>query len=219
MGTGTFAQVLDFHLRADSDYDVVGFTADQTQDMESSFLGRPLVPFDTVADVFPPTDHAMFVAVGYRKRSSIRARLCEAARQKGYELITYVSSTAHHHDDLVTGMNCCILGEATLEPFVTLGHDVIVWGGAHISHHTTVGDHCFLGPQAAIASETRIGKHCFIGINATIRDGITVADDCFIGAGAIILRDTQPGEVYVGGAHHDVPSVAATPALSAHPDL
>ena len=41
-----------------------------------------------------------------------------------------------------------------------------------------------------------IEDHTFFGVNATIRDETVIARETLVGAGCIILKDTQPFEVY-----------------------
>lgn len=197
-GTGSFAQVLHFYLDVDSDYRVVAFTATTEIGAGDTFCGKPLVPFGKVSQLFPPEDHSMFVAVGYRKLNRVRAEYYHEARSLGYDLITYVSSKAIHWADTMIGDNCCILEGTTIEPFVSIGNDVVFWSGSHIGHHSSVDDHCFLASDVVIPGHTRIGRNCFIGVNATLRDGITVGDGCLIGAGATLMGDTNPGEVFLG---------------------
>ena len=197
-GTGSFARAIQFYLDVDSDHRVVAFTATREHVTEATFSNRPLVPFDTVAESFPPQEHKMFVAVGYRSLNRLRARYYEAAKALGYDLITYVSSKSVHWDDIVVGDNSCILEGTTIEPFVRIGNDVVLWSNNYVGHGSSVSDHCFIAPGVVIAGSTRIGRHCFLGVSATLRDGISVADGCLIGAGATILSDTGPGEVYLG---------------------
>jgi len=83
-----------------------------------------------------------------------------------------------------------------VQPFVRLGSDVILWSGNHIGHDSSIGDHCFIASHVVVSGNVHIGASCFVGVNATFRDGITVAPRCVIGAGALILKDTQEGEVY-----------------------
>jgi acetyltransferase-like isoleucine patch superfamily enzyme len=40
-----------------------------------------------------------------------------------------------------------------------------------------------------------IGERCFVGVNATFRDGVEVAPRCVIGAAAVVMRDTDEGDV------------------------
>ena len=52
-----------------------------------------------------------------------------------------------------------------------------------------------------ISGNCTIGDYCFIGVNATFRDGITIAPRCIIGAGAVIMRDTDEGDVFAVPEH------------------
>jgi sugar O-acyltransferase (sialic acid O-acetyltransferase NeuD family) len=197
-GTGSMAELLDFYLTHDSPHEVVAFTATDAVGGEP-FRGRPLVPFESVVDSHPPRDHAMFVAVGYRKRNTLRARFHDEAKGKGYELISYISSRASVWDDTQVGDNCSVFEGATIAPFAQVGDDVAVWNGAHVGHHGVIGDHCFLAPAATLAGFVTLGDRVFVGAGATVRDGVHVAEGTLVGAGASVLRDTEPGEVYVSG--------------------
>ena len=196
-GTGSLSSMLQLYLAEDSDYEVVAFTATADHLTGDSFSGLPLVPFERVTDSHPPSEHRMFIAVGYDHMNRLRSRFYREAKSLGYELITYVSSRAHFRAAAV-GDNCCVFEGAIVEPFTTIGNDVIVWGGAHVSHHSAVGDHSFLAPGATIAGHTSVGSHCFLGINATVGDGVSIGDDCLIGAGANIVGDVGPRQVLLG---------------------
>ncbi len=197
-GTGSISQLLEYSLRGDPLHEVVAFTSTEDRMVGDSFLGRPLVPFERVAERYPPSDHSMFVAVGYHRMNRVRSHFYSEARKQGYDLITHVSPDAMIHPAVTTiGDNCCIFAGAIIEPFVSIGNDVIVWSGAHVSHHSSIGDHTFLAPQVTVAGHTTVGRYCFLGANSTVRDSITIGDECLVGAGATILGDTSPRQVYV----------------------
>ncbi len=197
-GTGSFGKLLHFYLDVDSDYEVVAFTVTGDKGTSGAFCGKPVVPFESVKDLYPPTEHKMFVAIGYRKLNRVRAHFYEASKALGYGLINYISSKVTYWSDLEIGDNCCILEKTTLQPFVRIGGNVVLWSESHVGHDSSIGDHCFIAPGVVIAGSTHVGPHCFVGVNATLRDGITVGEGCLIGAGATILADTRPGEVYLG---------------------
>jgi sugar O-acyltransferase (sialic acid O-acetyltransferase NeuD family) len=195
-GTGSMAELLDFYLTHDSPHEVVAFTATEPLEAEE-FRGRPLVSFESVTDLYAPGDHAMFVAVGYSKRNTLRSRFYSEAKDKGYELVSYVSSRATAWSEV--GENCSVFEGATIAPFATVGNDVCVWNGAHVGHHDEIADHCFLAPRATVAGFVSMGERAFIGAGATVRDGVHIAEGTLVGAGATVLRDTEPNEVYVSG--------------------
>lgn len=199
-GTGSFAEVVHFYLTHDSPFEVVGFTASRDAIEAETWHDLPVVPYEEVETRYPPEAHQMFVAVGYADRNKVREQFYHDARAKGYTLISYLCSKTTHWDDTKIGDNCFIFEDVTIQPYVTIGNNVVMWSGNHIGHHSRIGDHCFITSHVVVSGHVTIGQRCFLGVNATLRDSLTVADDCVIGAGALVMKDTQPGDVYAGPA-------------------
>jgi sugar O-acyltransferase (sialic acid O-acetyltransferase NeuD family) len=196
-GTASFAEIVHAYLSRDAAYEVVAFTAHRANITAERFCGLPVVAFDEVERLHPPASHQMFVAVGYRKVNQIRAGIYAEAKAKGYTLLTYVSPRCTNMAASI-GENCFVFEDNTLQPFVTIGNDVILWSGNHIGHHSTIGDHCYITSHVVVSGHCRIEPYCFLGVNATLRDSITIAERCVIGAGALIMKDTKAREVYLG---------------------
>jgi sugar O-acyltransferase (sialic acid O-acetyltransferase NeuD family) len=196
-GTGGFAEVVHFYLEKDSGYRVAGFTASATNVTEASFRGLPLVAFEEVERRFDPVDHEMFIAVGYARLNRVRQEFYEQAKSKGYRLLSYLSSRATHWGDTRLGRNVFVFEDNTLQPFVEIGDDTILWSGNHIGHHSSIGSHCFITSHVVISGYCRVGDHCFIGVNATIADSTRIGDRNIIGPATLIQKDTGPDEVYV----------------------
>ena len=195
-GTGDFAQVALEYLRRDSPHDVVAFTVHERYIEAPELLGVPVVPFERLEETHPPSDYAMFVAIGCSRVNKARRELYEECKRRGYELISYVNSKAISWDELDLGDNCFVFEANVIQPFVRIGSNVIIWSGNHIGHHARIGDHTFIASHAVISGRVTIGERCFVGVNATFRDGITIRPDCVIGAGAVIMKDTEEGGVY-----------------------
>ena len=60
-GNSVFAENIYFLLTHDSPYEVVAFTADRKYIKEATLLGLPVVPFETVESLFPPSEHNMIL--------------------------------------------------------------------------------------------------------------------------------------------------------------
>jgi sugar O-acyltransferase (sialic acid O-acetyltransferase NeuD family) len=202
-GTGDFARIAAVYLDLDSDHEVVAFTVDSAYLDGDQLLERPVVAFEELADRYPPDEYAMFVAIGFSKVNEARATAYDRCKALGYELISYVNSKATYWGELDIGDNVFIFEENVIQPFVKIGSDVILWSGNHIGHDTTIGDHCFIASHVVISGNVTVGDRCFIGVNATFRDGVTVAPRCVIGAAAVVMRDTDEGDVLV--THHTEP--------------
>jgi sugar O-acyltransferase (sialic acid O-acetyltransferase NeuD family) len=195
-GTGDFAQIACEYLRRDSRQDVVAFTVHERYIDEAELLGLPVVPFEGLTETHPPSDCGMFVAVGFSGVNTSRRLMYDECKRNGYELISYVSSQAHQVAEVDLGDNCFVFEANVIQPFVRIGRDVIIWSGNHIGHHSQIGDHCFIASHAVISGNVTIGDETFVGVNATFRDGVTVAPRNVIGAGALIMKDTEEGDVY-----------------------
>src|SRR5215207_10844060 len=85
-GTGQIGELAEFYFTHDSNHRVVGFTVDGAHLREDHFLGKPVVPFESVATVFAPEAVRFFVAVSYAKINALRAEKVAAARALGYHL-------------------------------------------------------------------------------------------------------------------------------------
>lgn len=193
------AELAYFYFKNDSAYQVVAFSVDAAYlPADQVFCGLPVLPFESVLDVYPPEEFAFFIALGYSKLNQIRKEKYLAVKAVGYELVSYVSSKATVLNDNNIGENCFILEDNTIQPFVSIGNNVTLWSGNHIGHHTRIADHCFLASHIVVSGRVRVGESCFIGVNATIRDHVTIGEKCIIGAGSLILCDAAPDGVYVG---------------------
>lgn len=195
-GNGEIAEVCYFYFKHDSDYEVVAFTVDEDYISDDSLLGLPVVPFEKVESLYPPSDYAAYVAIGFSKRNRVRQQKYEEVKAKGYSLVSYVSSKATVWPGLKVGENSFIFEDNTIQPFTEIGDNTILWSGNHIGHHTTIGSHCFITSHVVVSGGVDVGNNCFIGVNATLRDHIAIGAFSIIGAGALILENTAENSVY-----------------------
>jgi sugar O-acyltransferase (sialic acid O-acetyltransferase NeuD family) len=199
-GSGDIAQLAHYYFSSDSEFEVVAFTIDAGYIKEPVFCGLPVIAFEEVVQTYPPDKHAFFVALSYSKLNAVRKEKFFAAKERGYRLVSFISSRATVLNNGQIGENCFILEDNTIQPFVTIGHNVFLWSGNHIGHHTVIKDHSFIASQVVVSGGVEIGEQCFIGVNATLRDHIKIGDRCVVGAGALLLADAEPDGVYIGKA-------------------
>ncbi len=190
-GMGDFARLAHLYFNVDPAYEVTAFTVNQTYIQQDSFQSLPLVPFETVEKIYEPDKHQMFIAIGYSKLNKVRADFYQQAKNKGYQLATYISPHATVLTDQI-GDNTFIFEDNTIQPFVSIGNNVILWSGNHIGHDSIIEDHCFISSHVVLAGWTIVGKYCFIGVNATIRDKVKIGEGCIIGAGSLITKQAPP---------------------------
>jgi sugar O-acyltransferase (sialic acid O-acetyltransferase NeuD family) len=196
-GNAKLAELAYFYFKNDSKFEVVGFAVNKEYVKSEFFFDLPLIPFESIENVYPPSEFKMFVAIGYSELNSIRENIYYEVKSKGYTLASYISSKASFWNDLVYGENCFILENQVIQPFVKIGNNVTIWGNSHFGHNTIIEDHCWISPHAAICGGVKIGHNSFIGANVTIRDNSQIGSKCIIGAGAIIHNDTRDNEVFI----------------------
>ncbi len=198
-GVQDFASLAYFYLRHDSPHEVVGFSVSVEYLPESrSFEGLPVVAFEEVEAAFPPGEYAFFAPMSHRGMNRLREGVYNRIREKGYELISYVSSKATTFPDFTCGDNCFILEDNTIQPFVKVGSNAVLWSGNHIGHHSTIGDHVLFTSHVVLSGHCTVEPYCFFGVNATIRDGARLAEGTLVAMGAAITRDTEVWGVYKG---------------------
>lgn len=195
-GVSQWAELAHFYFTHDSPHTVVGFTVDGEYLEQDTFHGLPVVPFEEVEQHFPPDRVKVFLPISFKRMSHHRADKLEEAKAKGYEAVSYVSSKATTFADFSCGENCFILEDNTIQPYVTLGRNIVMWSGNHIGHHSIIRDHVMITSHVVISGVCDIGEHAFFGVNATVRDETVVGAETIVGAGTAIMADTEPFSVY-----------------------
>lgn len=206
-GDSAFAEIAYEYFTHDSDYEVAGFTVEKEFLERDSLFGVSVVPFESVQERYPPQSHDLFVATVYTQLNRLRARLCGEAKEKGYALANYVSSRAFVWHNVSMGENCFIFEDNTVQPFVKLGDNVILWSGNHIGHHSTIGNHCFISSHVVISGFVEVGPSCFLGVNSTIANNVKIGADCWLEPGAVISKDLDAG-TFLRGVEYEQAKVS-----------
>jgi sugar O-acyltransferase (sialic acid O-acetyltransferase NeuD family) len=200
-GVKDFASLAHFYLKHDSPHKVVAFTVHREYlPAPAEFEGLPVIPFEEIQDHFPPEQVSAFAPLSHRKMNRLREGVYNELRAKGYPLISYVSSRATLFPGTPIGNNCFILEDNTIQPFVTIGDNTVIWSGNHIGHHSVIASHVFITSHVVISGHCHIGEYCFLGVNATLKDQITLAEGTLIGMGANITKSTEPWSLYKADA-------------------
>jgi sugar O-acyltransferase (sialic acid O-acetyltransferase NeuD family) len=192
------ASLAHFYLSHDSEHDVVAFTVDSEHMETTSFEGIPVVEFEDVEASYDPQDVRFFAPLSPSGMNRIRESIYVRAKAKGYEFVSYVSSRATVFPGAQIGENCFVLEDNTVQPFTTIGNNVVLWSGNHIGHHGAIKDHVFFTSHVVLSGRCTVEPFCFFGVNATIRDGLTIGEGTLVGMGACVMKDTEPWGVYTG---------------------
>lgn len=120
---------------------------------------------------------------------------------------------SHIMPESVIGKQCNIGQNVVVSPKVILGNNVKVQNNVSIYTGVICEDDVFLGPSMVFTNvvnprsaivrrdqyvETKVGKGATIGANATIVCGNPIGKYAFIGAGAVVTKEVQAYELWVG---------------------
>src|SRR5918911_2600199 len=184
VGDSAFAEIAYEYFTHDSPYEVVAFSVEAEYLKRQSLFGLPVVPFETLAEKYSPREHFVYAATVYTQLNRLRARLAAAAKQQGFQLASYISSRAFVWRNVEIGEHCFIFEDNTVQPFVRLGSNIVLWSGNHIGHHSVIKDHCFISSHVVVSGFVEIGESCFMGVNSTVANNVKIGNRCLVGAGA-----------------------------------
>lgn len=196
-GVKDLAQLAHYYLTNDSEHTVVAFSINREFKTSDEFLGLPVVEFESIEQNYPSSSFAFFAPMTGSNINHDREKVYNQIKAKGYSCISYVSSKATQFGNQI-GENCFILEDNTIQPFTTIGNNVVLWSGNHIGHHGSIGDHCFFTSHVVMSGHCHIDSHCFFGVNSSIRDGLKIAQGTVVSMGANLISDTEEWGVYVG---------------------
>lgn len=197
-GTGELAQLASFYFSNDSNYNVCAFTLDSQFIESDTYLDLPLIPFDEIHITYPPEKYEMFVAIGYSKLNENRKTKYFEAKEKGYNLASYVSSKSTSWEGLVVGENTFIMEDNTIMPFSTIGNNVLIWVNNIIAHHMVIEDHVTITSHCAIGGNVILKEQSFIGLNSSLRNNIVIGKCAVIGTAANVTKDVDAFTTMLG---------------------
>lgn len=206
IGDGETAELAYDYFTRDTNYLVVGFSAETKFRKNQTLFSLPVVPFEEIEKFFDPKSHKAFVAVSFTQLNRLRRRLFDLTKAKGYRLCSYISPRAFIAPNVQVGENCFILENAVVQRGAKIGDNVTIWSGSSVGHRSTIGDNCFLASHVAVSGFCEIGANCFLGVNSCLGDSLKVGRDCVVGAGAVVVADAVEGAVYVGNPAKPLPN-------------
>jgi len=198
-GVKDLAELAWYYLTNDSDQEVVAFSVNSNFIPENkSFQCLPVIDFNNIQNEMPPADYSFFAPMTHKGMNKEREKIYNEIKEKGYKLISYISSRTTIYDKSKVGDNCFILEDNTIQPFVTIGSNTVLWSGNHIGHHSRIGDHVFITSHVVISGNCIIEPYCFVGVNAAVKERTTLGEGSFIAMSTCITKDTEPYSIYSG---------------------
>ena len=198
-GVQDFAQLANFYLQHDTNHEVVAFSVNnQYLPTDRTFEGLPVIDFENVEETYDPSEFKFFAPMSPARMNRLRESVYRQIKDKGYELVSYVSSKATIFSGVPIGENCFILEDNTIQPFTSIGNDVVLWSGNHIGHHSVIKDHVSFTSHVVLSGHCVVEPFSFFGVNATIRDRVHIGEGSLIAMAAAVVGDTEAWGVYKG---------------------
>jgi sugar O-acyltransferase (sialic acid O-acetyltransferase NeuD family) len=202
-GTKEIADLAHFYFTHDSFEMPVAFCLDGEFIEESTHLGLPVVPFEEIEKKFHPASHLFFVPL---YDNQLRAKKAAEVYEKGYNFASYKSTKSVCWTDKI-GRNCFIMENNVIQPYVSIGSNVVLWSGNHIGHHSVIEDNVFFSSHVVLSGKCTVKEFAWLGVNSTIRDGLTIAEGSLIGMGAVVTKSTEPYKKYAGNPAKEIGDV------------
>jgi sugar O-acyltransferase (sialic acid O-acetyltransferase NeuD family) len=189
-GLQEYAQVMYEYFQYDSDYEVSAFCSYKEYIKSDKLFNLPVVSFDDI-EKYSPKEYEFFVAISFDNINKTRQDIYQKFKNMGYKAASYISKKANIWRNVKIGEHVFVAEGSSLQPYVEIGDNVIIWPNCCIAHHTKIGDHSFIAAGTVFGGSCTVGKNCFMGISANISALVNINDFCCISQGAIIFDDLK----------------------------
>lgn len=188
-GTTAFSYLIQSEMEMDG-VSVAAFTVNKAYLPETWDNPIPLVPFEDLRAYFGEEPFEIIVSVGYKRMNERRKAVFEACDAMGYEIGSFVHSTAICKASSM-GRGNIILPDCVIHRFVEMGDGNIFANNTVIGHETKVGSFNFFA-GITTGGLAAIGDHCFLGMKSIVCNDISVGDYTLLGAGTVLSKNSNP---------------------------
>lgn len=201
VGNGTvIAQaIIDANRRGFNDLEVVGYFSDR---MESGEMieGLPVIAKTTQKNV------ELYTLKGYKfiytiYRTDGQKERLQLFKDLGFSennLAIFIHPTAYLAPDVKIEAGVVVMPYVMISSAVHIGMGSLLMTGATIGHNTTLGMYNHIASQAVIGAYITTENGVHIGLNCTIRENITIGENATIGMGAVLTKNVEAEEIWVG---------------------
>lgn len=201
LGAGGHARVLLALMRA-AGYEVQGVCDPRlVADGTSSWEGLDVLGDDAVlAKCFDPDQIVLALGVGQLSAGTLRSRIYDQWRNRGYEFPALVHPTAWLASDVVLAEGVQVMAGSIIQPGCVIGENSIINTRASVDHDCNIAANVHVAPGATLCGSVSVASGAFIGAGAVIIQGLHIGEQAIVGAGATLVRDLGPHHTIIGGA-------------------
>jgi len=175
-GIGEFPQMVAHHFEREAGFQIAGFTAHE-RFVKSPRLGDlPLAPFESLSEMFPPTEHQIFVALESGRQNLARAEVLEEALAMGYSPASFISPSAEISSGAKIGKHCLVLEQAIVQYGAEIGANNIILAKSFFGQNCRVGANNYFASDFFADRHSRIGSYCVFGSRVAVAESVAVTD-------------------------------------------
>lgn len=195
-GANNLGRLLKYYVEKCDDRKIVAFTMDANFIEADLFLGLPVIPFEELESLFPPSENEILLAIGEHKMNDIRKDVFYRCKQKGYRIASFFHPSCSINSDDV-GEGNIFLENCLVYPFARIGNGNLCWDHVLISHDCVVGDFNTFSSYADLCGYVNISNNGFFGKHCVIQEHSIIADYTLVGATAFVKKGTEKYDVVV----------------------
>jgi acetyltransferase EpsM len=203
IGVGGNATVISFAMsdafyEGKEDYKFIGYINDKPGEGIEESEGYPVI--GGLKDIPRLIDENYYFINAADKTGLQKDRmsLIEQLNIPDHHWVTFIHPMAYVSPMVKLGPGCIVMPNAIIQPGTTLGKCCTVMFGALVGHDGNVGNFCFFDSGSISGAYLKIGDAVHVGTNATIRELLTIKNYSKVGMGAVLLKNVEEGEVWVG---------------------
>lgn len=135
------------------------------------------------------------VAIG---NNAIREMRALSLREKGFELVGAIHSSAIVSTYAKIGAGCAVMAGAIVNPGARVDDLAILNTGCSVDHDCRIGEAAHIAPGARLGGSVTVGARALVGTGAAVVHNCRIGADAVIGAGAAVIGDIPGGVTAVG---------------------
>lgn len=197
-GISILTEMIVHDAMVHDDFEIVAFTVNRKYINEETFMGLPLVPFEEIEKIYPPSEYDMLLAFSGQYIMRMRVELFRKVKKKGYLLRNYISPKADVSTGIQMGENNIVMALAHVGLNGIMGNNNLIRQHVYLGHDFKLGEHVFIAPGCRVGGACTIDSLCYIGLGSIISSGVHVSEESLVGSGSVVIRNTEPFSANVG---------------------